>query len=101
MARYKCPACGAAYNGKRCTACYYEYFTETIAHGNHTHRGEPLVINAPVRKPIRRRDPFGCDRRTRRRLSPVAKLLITVSLILLSPMILALLYALILVLLGL
>ena len=55
MARYRCPSCGAAYNGRRCRECLYEHFTEEIAHGNHTHEGEPLVVNAPVRKPIKRR----------------------------------------------
>lgn len=66
MARYKCPGCGAAYNGKRCRECYYEAFSEEIAHGNHVHAGEPLVIDAPVRRPIRRKDPFGCERKTRK-----------------------------------
>ena len=97
MARYKCPACGAPYNGRRCQTCYYEQFTEEIAHGNHTHKGEPLVIHSPVRKPIRRKDPFGCDRRTRKKLPPVLKTLITVVAIALSPYILAVLYALILI----
>lgn len=66
MARYKCPCCGAAFNGKRCRNCYYEVFTEEISHGLHTHSGEPLVIDAPVRKPIRWKDPFGCERKTRK-----------------------------------
>lgn len=47
MAQRRCPCCGAPYNGKRCRQCYYETFTEEIAHGNHTHEGEPLVISAP------------------------------------------------------
>lgn len=66
MARDTCPGCGASWNGKRCRACNYEHFSEEIAHGGHTHRGEPLVIDAPVRKPIPRKDSFGCDPRTRK-----------------------------------
>lgn len=75
MARYTCPSCGAGYNGKLCRNCFYEHFTEEIAHGNHTHKGEPLVIDAPVRKPVKRKDPFGCEKRTRKR-HPLAGLLV-------------------------
>lgn len=60
MAKYRCPSCGAPYNGKRCKSCLYENFTEEIAHGMHTHEGEPLVIDEPVRKPIPRQNPFAC-----------------------------------------
>lgn len=70
MARYICPSCGESYNGKRCRACNYEHFSEEIAHRGHSHRGEPLVIDTPVRKPIPRKDPFGCDRKTRKRFFP-------------------------------
>ena len=67
MAKYVCPSCGASYNGKKCRACLYENFAEEIAHGSHTHTGEPLVIDAPVRSPIPRKDPFGCEKKTRKR----------------------------------
>ena len=67
MARYKCPSCGKPYNGKKCRSCLYETFTEEIGHGLHTHRGEPLVIDEPVRRPIRRKNPFVWDKRTRTR----------------------------------
>lgn len=67
MARYQCPSCGAAYNGKRCRSCYYEHFTEEITHGTHIHAGEPLVIDAPVRRPIRRKNPFDCDEETKKK----------------------------------
>lgn len=70
MARYTCPSCGVSWNGKRCRACNYEHFSEEIAHGGHIHRGEPLVIDAPVRKPIPKKDPFGCDERTRKGAFP-------------------------------
>lgn len=72
MARYKCPSCGAAYNGRKCRECNYEHFTEEIAHGNHVHEGEPLVIDAPVRRPVKPKDPLDCDRRTKkkRKISP-------------------------------
>ena len=53
----RCPCCGAPYNGKRCRECYYEPFTEEIAHGMHTHEGEPLVIEHPEDRPIRRSVP--------------------------------------------
>ena len=66
MARALCPSCGAAYNGKKCRQCYYENFGETIAHGNHTHKGEPLVIEGPVRKPIKQKSPFECEKKQRR-----------------------------------
>lgn len=66
MANYVCPSCGAAFNGKKCRACNYEHFSEEIAHGGHTHRGEPLVIDSPVRRPIPRKDPFGCEKQTRK-----------------------------------
>lgn len=65
MAKYKCPSCGMPYDGKLCRECLYEPFTEEISHGNHTHTGEPLVVDAPVRKPIRRKDPFGCEKKTK------------------------------------
>lgn len=66
MARYKCPSCGERYNGKRCPNCLYEHFTEQIAHGNHVHGGEPLVIDAPVRKSVKREEPFDCEEKTRK-----------------------------------
>lgn len=65
MATYKCPSCGKPFNGRRCRNCLYETFTEEIGHGLHTHRGEPLVIDSPVRRPIRRKNPFVWDKRTR------------------------------------
>lgn len=60
MARSTCPSCGAPFNGKKCRSCLYETFNEEFAHGNHTHQGEPLVIDAPVRSPIPKQDPFDC-----------------------------------------
>lgn len=53
----RCPCCGAPYDGKRCRECYYEPFTEEIAHGMHTHEGEPLVIEHPEDRPVRRSVP--------------------------------------------
>ena len=53
----RCPCCGAPYNGKRCRECYYEPFTEEIAHGLHTHEGEPLIIEHPEDRPVRRSVP--------------------------------------------
>lgn len=70
MARYVCPSCGASWNGKRCRKCNYAHFSEETAHRGHTHRGEPLVIDEPRRKPIPRKDPFGCDPKTRKRMFP-------------------------------
>lgn len=84
MARQTCPGCGAAYNGKRCRNCFYEPFGEVIAHGNHTHKGEPLVIDAPVRKPIPRKDPFGCEKKSRkksRKKRPLAGFVILLAVI--------------------
>lgn len=66
MARHICPSCGSRYNGKRCANCLYENFAEEYSHGSHTHTGEPLVIRGPVRRPIPRKDPFGCEERTRK-----------------------------------
>ncbi len=80
MANMICPSCGAPYNGKRCRSCSYEHFSEEIAHGNHTHKGEPLVIDAPVRKPIPKKDPFECDRKTRKK-HPLAGFLMLLALI--------------------
>ena len=40
----RCPCCGAPYNGKRCRECYYEPFTEEIAHGLHTHEGSSEIV---------------------------------------------------------
>jgi len=70
MAKYVCPSCGKSYNGKKCRACLYENFAEEIAHGGHSHRGEPLVIDAPVRRPIPKKDPFGCEKQTRKSVFP-------------------------------
>lgn len=67
MAKMKCPSCGQPFNGKRCRNCMYEVFTEEITHGLHTHEGEPLVIDAPTRRPIQRKNPLTWDRRTRKR----------------------------------
>lgn len=67
MRKPACPSCGAPYNGRRCRNCNYEHFSEEIAHGNHTHTGEPLVIDAPVRKPVPQKNPFGCDKKTRKK----------------------------------
>lgn len=62
MARYRCPACGSPYNGKRCQECCYEPFTEEVAHGNHYHEGEPLVIDEiPSRKPLRPTETKNCN----------------------------------------
>lgn len=85
MARLKCPSCGNPYNGKRCRNCLYEHFSEEIAHGNHTHEGEPLVIDAPVRKPIRRAKPFDCDTRTKKRRIGRLPVLLAVLLALIGP----------------
>lgn len=63
MAKRLCPSCGKPYNGKKCGNCLYENFTEEIAHGLHTHEGEPLVIEDTERKPIPTKDPFDCDRK--------------------------------------
>lgn len=70
MARYTCPSCGASYNGRRCRACFYENFSEEIPHGAHVHQGEPLVIDAPARRPIPKKDPFGCDKPSRKPVFP-------------------------------
>ena len=70
MARCTCPSCGASWNGKRCRSCNYEHFSEEIAHRGHTHRGEPLIIDAPARKPIPTKDPFGCETRTKKTAFP-------------------------------
>lgn len=78
MARYTCPSCGRAYNGKKCRNCLYEHFTEEITHGGHVHTGEPLVIEVP--RPVKRKDPFGCDKRTRKR-RPMAGFVILLALI--------------------
>lgn len=80
MARYKCPSCGEVYNGKKCRNCLYEHFTEEIAHGNHTHEGEPLVIDAPVRKPLPRKNPFGCEPRTRKK-NPTAVFVLLLAIV--------------------
>jgi len=63
VARKLCPSCGKPYNGRKCGNCLYENFTEEIAHGFHTHEGEPLVIEDTERKPIPTKDPFDCDRK--------------------------------------
>lgn len=80
MGRSTCPSCGAAYNGKRCRSCNYEHFSEEIAHGNHSHQGEPLVIDAPVRQPLPRKDPFGCDRKQQKK-HPLVRFLVLLALI--------------------
>ena len=67
MAKYRCPACGQPYDGKKCRECFYEHFSEEISHGAHTHRGEPLVIRGSTRRPVPRKDPFGCDKKTRKK----------------------------------
>lgn len=85
MARAYCPSCGRRYNGKRCSNCLYENFTEEIAHGLHTHEGEPLVVEAPERKPIRPKDPFGCDKKTRKPSIRLGVVILVMLLALLGP----------------
>lgn len=83
MARYTCPSCGKPYNGRQCRHCLYETFSDEIAHGAHTHKGEPLVVDAPERKPIPRKDPFGCERQTRKAPSGAVTRIVTVILLIL------------------
>ncbi len=80
MGRITCPSCGAAYNGKRCRSCNYEHFSEEISHGNHSHKGEPLVIDASVRQPIPRKNPFGCHEKPRKK-HPLVRFLVLLTLI--------------------
>lgn len=35
MARYKCPSCGASYNGKVCRSCLYENYSQETSCSNH------------------------------------------------------------------
>ena len=85
MEKYRCPCCGAAYNGKRCRECFYEPFTEEISHGLHTHEGEPLVISEPVEKPVKKvgasRRP-GCGSYSGRRKSALPKWILPVAIVL-------------------
>ncbi len=84
MARYICPSCGKRYNGKCCKACLYENFSEEFSHGGHTHTGEPLVIDQLERSPIPKRDPFACDKPTKKkRWLPVV--VVAVALLLFQP----------------
>lgn len=76
-----CPSCGAPYNGRRCRQCLYENFSEEVAHGSHTHQGEPLVIEAPARRPIPRKDPFDCPPKPRRKFPNALAVLIVVAVI--------------------
>ena len=80
MKKNICPSCGAPYNGKRCRNCCYEHFSEEIAHRGHVHGGEPFVIDDPVRKPIPKKDPFGCEKRTRKK-NPLARFVILLAVI--------------------
>lgn len=79
MKKNICPSCGAPYNGKRCRNCCYEHFSEEIAHGNHWHKGEPLVMDGPARKPIPEK-PFDCDKRARKK-HPLTGFLVLLALI--------------------
>lgn len=80
MKKNTCPSCGASYNGKRCRHCGYKHFSEVLTHGSHTHKGEPLCIDAPARQPIPRKDPFGCDKQTRNK-HPLVRFFLLLSLI--------------------
>ena len=80
MRKNACPSCGSTYNGRKCRQCGYQHFSEEIRHGNHTHRGEPLVIDRPVRRPIPRKDPFGCEKKTRKK-HPLVRFLVLLFLI--------------------
>ena len=66
--------------GRRCRGCGYEHFSEEIAHRGHTHKGEPLVISGNVRRPVPRKDPFGCEKKTGAR-RPMLRFLILLYLI--------------------
>lgn len=80
MKKNTCPSCGASYNGKHCRHCGYKHFSEALAHGSHTHKGEPLRIDAPARQPIPGKDPFGCDKQTRN-THPLVRFALLLSLI--------------------
>lgn len=85
MARYKCPACGMDYDGKKCRHCYYETFSEEIAHGSHTHRGEPLVIRSRSRRSIPKKDPFGCEKKTKKKNTSLPSLILAILIFFAEP----------------
>lgn len=85
MEKYRCPCCGAAYNGKRCRECFYEPFTEEISHGLHTHEGEPLVISTPVKRVAQKNGASqrpGCRNYSGRRKSALPKWILPVVIVL-------------------
>lgn len=85
MAKYTCPSCGHRYNGKVCRNCLYENFSEEIPHGLHTHQGEPLVVDEPAPKPIRKKDPFACDKSTKKKHRFAPALIVLAVLFLFQP----------------
>lgn len=85
MAKHTCPSCGHRYNGKVCRNCLYENFSEEISHGLHTHQGEPLVVDEPAPKPIRRKDPFACDKPTKKKHRFAPALIVLAVLFLFQP----------------
>ena len=49
------------------------------------HEGEPLGVNAPERQPIPRKDPFGCEKKTKKKSRLPLILLVVILLSFLSP----------------
>lgn len=82
MDRYRCPACGVSgYRGRRCGVCLYEPFGEEIAHGNHYHAGEPLVLNT---RPVSRPAGQGCNSYSGKRLPKIPKPLLLLGAVLVA-----------------
>ena len=51
MATYRCPGCGAPYNGKKCRACYYETFTNEASCEVHSHAGPYVSVELDEKPP--------------------------------------------------
>ncbi len=71
MAKFHCPCCGKPYNGKRCSHCYYEPYTDELSHAIHSKgRAVDGAVTPPASAPagqFRRPSPGrgSASRRTR------------------------------------
>lgn len=58
MKQFRCPSCGASYNGKKCHQCGYEHFSQEISRGRPQTSALPPKKSGTVPKKARKKRPF-------------------------------------------
>lgn len=58
MKQFRCPSCGASYNGKLCRQCGYEHFSQEISRGRPQTGSLPRKNSRTAPKKARKKRPF-------------------------------------------